>query len=76
MNVVFQQKEDESRMNLERISSFPVMPKMSSLGVFLLGIFVFLPGGQCHACNAYAHMQKISYFHAFFDKDHLLSFSV
>ena len=46
---------------------------MSPLGVYFRGIFVFLPGWQCHACNAYARIQKI-YFHAFFDKDHLLSF--
>ena len=39
------------------------------------GIFVFLSGGQCHACNAYAYIQKVSYFHAFFDKDQLFSFS-
>ena len=41
------------------------------------GIFAFLPkeGGQCRACNAYAYIQKIPYFRAFFDKDHLLSFS-
>ena len=35
----------------------------------------FFPGGQYHACNTYAYIQKISYCHAFFDKDHLLSFS-
>ena len=47
------------------------------LGVFFRskGIFVFLPGGQCRVCNAYAYIQKISCFRAFFDKDHLLSFS-
>ena len=49
---------------------------MSPLGVFFRGIFIFLPGGQCHARNAYAYIQKISYFHALFDKDHLLSFSI
>ena len=52
-------------MNLRWISSFSVMPEMSPLGVFFRGIFVFLPGWQCHACNAYARIQKISYFHAF-----------
>ena len=50
---------------------------MIPLGVFFRdkGIFVFLPGGQCHACDAYAYIQKIPYFQAVFDKDHLLSFS-
>ena len=41
-------------------------------------IFAFLPreeGEQCRACNTYAYIQKIPYFRAFFDKDHLLSFS-
>ena len=54
------------------------MPEMPPLGVFFQGkaIFVFFAGGrQCRACNAYAYIQKISYFHAFFDKDHLLLFS-
>ena len=62
-------------MNLGLILSFLVIPEMSPLGVFFRGIFIFLPGGQCHARNAYAYIQKI-YFHAFFDKDHLLSFSI
>ena len=62
-------------MNLGWISSFSVMREMSPLGVFFRGIFVFLSGGQCHACNAYAYIQKVSYFHAFFDKDQLFSFS-
>ena len=44
------------------------MPEMSPLGLFFRGIFVFLPGGQCHACNAYAYIQKISHFHAFLIK--------
>ena len=36
----------------------------------------FWPGGWRGAYNvAYAYRQKIPYFHAFFDKDHLLSFS-
>ena len=53
------------------------MPEISTLGVFFRdkGIFVFSPVGQCHACNAYAYIQKIPYFQALFDKDHLLSFS-
>ena len=40
------------------------------------GILVFLPGGQYHICNIYTYIQKISYLRVFFDKDHLLSFSV
>ena len=44
------------------------MPEMSPLGLFFRDIFVFLPGGQCHACNAYAYIQKISHFHAFLIK--------
>ena len=47
------------------------MPEISSLGVFFRdkGIFVFLLGeGGCHACNAYVYIQKIPYFHAFYDK--------
>ena len=47
------------------------MSEISSLGVFFRdkGIFVFLPGeGGCRACNAYVYIQKIPYFHAFFDK--------
>ena len=42
-----------------------------------LCLFAVRAGGgvQCRACNAYAYIQKIPYFHAFFDKDHLLSFS-
>ena len=53
------------------------MPEISTLGVFFpdKGIFVFLPVGQCRACNTYAYIQKIAYFHVLFDKDHLLSFS-
>ena len=55
------------------------MPEISTLGVFFRGkgilVFFFLSGGQCHAFNAYAYIEKISYFHVFFDKDHLLSFS-
>ena len=44
------------------------------------GICAFLPGGQkskdaLAPKNAYAYIQKMPYFHAFFDKDHLLSFS-
>ena len=39
------------------------------------GHLFFLPVGQCRACNTYAYIQKIPYFHALFDKDHLLSFS-
>ena len=35
----------------------------------------FALGGQCRACNTCAYIQKIPYFHAFFDKDHPLSFS-
>ena len=42
--------------------------------IFLGHLCIFAGGGQCHACNAFAYIQKI-YFHAFFDKDHLLSFS-
>ena len=50
---------------------------MSPLGVFFWGkgIFVSLPGGQCRTCNAYAYIQKIPYFHAFFDKNHLSFFA-
>ena len=55
------------------------MPEISPLDVFFRGkgIFVFLPGagGQYRACNVYAYLQKIPYFHAFFDKNLLLSFS-
>ena len=44
-----------------------------------LCLFVVRVGGkggmQCRACNAYAFIRKIPYFHAFFDKHHLLSFS-
>ena len=32
-------------------------------------------GGQYRACNVYAYLQKIPYFHAFFDENLLLSFS-
>ena len=35
----------------------------------------FLPEGQRYVSNINAYIQKISYFHVFFDKDHLLSFS-
>ena len=35
----------------------------------------FLPEGQRYVCNIDAYIQKISYFHVFFDKYHLLSFS-
>ena len=46
MNVVFQQKQNESRMNLGLISSFSVMPEMSPLDVFFRGIFAFLSRGD------------------------------
>ena len=36
---------------------------------------LFFSGGRCHSCIAYAYIQKIPYFHPFFDKHHLLSFS-
>ena len=53
------------------------IPEMSPLGVSFRnkGIFVFLPVDRCCACNAHAYIQKIPYFHAFFDKNHHLSFS-
>ena len=35
----------------------------------------FLPGSGEEGNVAYAYIQKTRYFHAFFDKDHLLSFS-
>ena len=40
---------------------------MSPLGIFFRGkgIFVYSPRGQCHICNTYAYIPKISYSHAF-----------
>ena len=53
------------------------MQEMSPLGVSFWGkgIFAFLPGDRCCACNVHAYIQKIPYFHASFDKNNLLSFS-
>ena len=44
--MVFQQKQDESRMNLEWISSFSVMPEMSPLGVFFWASLFFCQEGN------------------------------
>ena len=63
------------------ISSFPVMPEMSSLGAFFgkrssllfwqKGNFIFV--GKRN--TTFTNTQKTSYFHAFYEKHHL-SFSV
>ena len=59
------------------IPSFLVTQEMSPVGVSFRGkgVFVSLQGDRCCACNAQAYIQKIPYFHAFFDKNHHLSFS-
>ena len=61
---------------LRWIPSFLVMQEISPLGVSFRGkgVFVFLPGDRCCACNAHAYIKKIPCFHAFFEKTHLLSF--
>ena len=56
------------------------MTEMSPIGVLFRDkvIFVFFAGGDGGGEEgnvAYAYTQKTPYFHAFFDKDHLLSFS-
>ena len=40
------------------------------------GVLVCLPEGKYHISSIYTYIEKIPYFHVFFDKGHLLSFSI